>query len=84
MNFISGLPTCVLQRAAAKSREFEAAYGKHRKASLKNDTSNQSWADEMAVIKKLISATTNLSFQENLFDSSLGEIHNKARELLQC
>ncbi|KAK4273269.1 hypothetical protein QN277_021706 [Acacia crassicarpa] len=82
---LAGLPTSVLQKAAAKSREFEAAYGKHRKVSLKNKSrSNQSWADEMAVIQKLINATTDLSFQGNIFDSCLGELHDKARALLQC
>ncbi|XP_028797259.1 DNA mismatch repair protein MSH6 [Neltuma alba] len=81
---LAGLPTSVLQKAAAKSREFEAAYGNRREVSPKNNASNQSWADEMAVIQKLISATTNLSFQENFLDNSLIELHNKARALLQC
>ncbi|XP_054801883.1 DNA mismatch repair protein MSH6 isoform X2 [Prosopis cineraria] len=81
---LAGLPTSVLQKAAAKSREFEAKYGKHRKASLENNASNQSLADKMAVIiQKLINATTNLNILENLSDSFLSELHNKTRALRQ-
>ncbi|KAF7804917.1 DNA mismatch repair protein MSH6 [Senna tora] len=79
---LAGLPTSVLQKAAAKSREFEATYGKHSKVSSENNT-NESWVDEMAVINKsLTNAATNLSFRENLCISSLSELQNKARALL--
>ena len=74
----------MLQKAAAKSREFEATYGKCRNVSFETSSSNQDWVDEMIVVmKKLNKAATNLSSQEAICDSSLYELQGRARELLQ-
>lgn len=82
LNFISGLPTSVLQKAAAKSREFEVTYGKQNKASSGNNN-DRSWVDEMTVIyKKLTHAATNLGFQENSNINSFSLLQDKARALL--
>ncbi|KAK7396957.1 hypothetical protein VNO78_18120 [Psophocarpus tetragonolobus] len=81
---IAGLPTSVLQKAATKSREFEATYGKCRKASSVTDTRNKNWVDEIAVIiQNLNNAATNLSCQETICVGSLSELQDKARELMQ-
>jgi DNA mismatch repair protein MSH6 len=80
---ISGLPTSVLRKAAAKSREFEATYGKYRKVLSETNFLNQSWVDEItAIVQKLNNAATNLSC-ETVSDGSLMELQCKARKLLQ-
>ncbi|XP_020234813.1 DNA mismatch repair protein MSH6 [Cajanus cajan] len=83
---IAGLPSSVLQKAAAKSREFEATYGKCRKVSTETNPPNKNWLDEIAVIiQKLNNAATNLSCQEAICVGSLSELQDKARELmLRC
>lgn len=81
---ISGLPDSILQNAAAKSREFEAVYGQHRKGSEGN-LAIQS-CDKMAVlIQSLISATTSLSSQKSagIDISSMTKLQDKARIFLQ-
>lgn len=81
---IAGLPTSVLQKAAAKSREFEATYGKCRKVSSETNSSKKNWVDEIAVIiQKLNKAATDPSCQETNCVSSLSELQDKARELIQ-
>ncbi|XP_057719078.1 DNA mismatch repair protein MSH6-like [Arachis stenosperma] len=81
---LAGLPTSVLQKAAAKSKEFEASYGKSRNASLETNSSNQEWVDEMIVVMKMLNkAAANLSYQEGGCDSSLHELKSRARELMQ-
>jgi DNA mismatch repair protein MSH6 len=81
---ISGLPTSVLQKAAAKSREFEATYGKYRKVLSETNSLNQSWVDEITtIVQKLNNAATNLSWEETVSDGSLMELQCKARKLLQ-
>ncbi|CAL0311136.1 unnamed protein product [Lupinus luteus] len=80
---LAGLPTSVLQTAAAKSREFEASYGKCRKVSSEANTSNQNWVDEMTLfMQKLNNLTSNLSCEETICDTII-ELQDKARELLQ-
>lgn len=84
INFISGLPTSVLQKAGAKSREFEASYGKCRKVSSETNYPSKSWVDEIAaIIQKLSKVATNLSCQETLCVGSLRELQDKARESMQ-
>ena len=85
MDLISGLPTSVLQEAAAKSKDFEATYGKYRKLSPET-SSGHSWVDEMAIIiQNLADAARNLSCQEAICDSILSELQGRARVLLeQC
>ncbi|KAI4349732.1 hypothetical protein L6164_010292 [Bauhinia variegata] len=82
---LAGLPTSVLQKAAAKSREFEASYGKCRRIYSDNTSCSQSWVDEMRfIINKLVNTATNSSYQDKLCDSSLpSELQDKARVLLQ-
>ncbi|KAL1312736.1 hypothetical protein HN51_039337 [Arachis hypogaea] len=81
---LAGLPTSVLQKAAAKSKEFEASYGKSRNASLETNSPNQEWVDEMIVVMKMLNkAAANLSYQEGGCDSSLHELKSRARELMQ-
>lgn len=82
--FISGLPTSVLQKATAKSREFEATYGKCRKVSSETNSSSHNCVDEIIVIiQKLNNASINSSCQETTCISSLSQLQVKARELLQ-
>ncbi|KAK7284586.1 hypothetical protein RJT34_19335 [Clitoria ternatea] len=81
---LAGLPTSVLQKAAGKSREFEATYGKYRRMSSKTNSSNQNWVDEIrGIIQKLNNAATNLSCQETICISALSELQDTARELIQ-
>lgn len=75
LQIISGLPENVLQNAAAKSREFEAMYGKHQKES-----------DMMVFIRYLISLTAELSCQKSSEGngvSALAELQHRARLLMQ-
>lgn len=79
--FISGLPTFVLRNAAAKSKEFEATYGKCRK---ETNLSTQDWVDEMIVIiQRFNNAARDLRCQETVCVSSLSELQGKASELLR-
>jgi DNA mismatch repair protein MSH6 len=84
--FISGLPDSVLQNAAAKSREFEGAYGKHRKK-FEDGLSNQSLVDEMVeFVQKFMDIAANLSCHkspESIGTSSLTELQHRAQILLQ-
>ncbi|CAK8544398.1 unnamed protein product [Lathyrus sativus] len=81
---LAGLPTSVLQKAAAKSREFEASYGKYRNVASETNCLNQSWVDNIiGVVQKLNNAATNLSCDEAVSDSSLMKLQHKARKLLQ-
>jgi len=50
---LGGLPTYVLQKAAAKSKEFEASYGKSRKVSSETNSTNENWVDEISAIIQL-------------------------------
>ncbi|KAJ4727792.1 DNA mismatch repair protein [Melia azedarach] len=72
---LAGLPENVLQNAAAKSREFEAMYGKHQKES-----------NMMVFIRYLISLTAELSCQKSSEGngvSALAELQHRARLLMQ-
>lgn len=52
----------MLQKAAAKSREFEATYDKSIKVSSVINYPNENWVDEIeAIIQKLNNTATNLS-----------------------
>lgn len=80
-----GVPTCVLEKAAAKSSEFESTYGKHKHVSnTKFSTSIKD--DEITVIKDLLHATK--SWNHHLEDSQvlnlsfLSEIQQRARLLV--
>eukprot|EP00258_Populus_trichocarpa_P024994 XP_024441013.1 DNA mismatch repair protein MSH6 [Populus trichocarpa] len=81
---LAGLPDSILHNAAAKSREFEAVYGRHRKGS-EGKLAIQS-CDKMAVlIRSLINATTSLSGHKSagIDISSVTELQDKARIFLQ-
>jgi DNA mismatch repair protein MSH6 len=81
---ISGLPDSILHNAAAKSREFEAVYGRHRKGS-EGKLAIQS-CDKMAVlIRSLINATTSLSGHKSagIDISSVSKLQDEARIFLQ-
>lgn len=81
---LAGLPTYVLQKADAKSREFEATYGKYRTVSSEPYSSNQSWVDEIIVlVQKLYNAANNLSCEETVSDHSIVKLQREARELLE-
>lgn len=82
--FSSGLPISVLQKAAAKSREFEATYGKHMKA---DSFFFQSPLDNMvSCIQELISAVEKWTSHESTKSidiDSLTEVWHRARILEQ-
>ncbi|KAH9623043.1 hypothetical protein KSS87_003545 [Heliosperma pusillum] len=77
---IAGIPDCVLRKAAAKSREFEMAFGRHRKRSDKNVLS---WEDEAArFIQNIIRITSDADLQEI---ASIRQLQRNAKILLeQC
>ncbi|ONH94119.1 hypothetical protein PRUPE_8G271300 [Prunus persica] len=81
---LAGLPISVLQKAAAKSREFEATYGKHRKA---DSFFFQSPVDNMvSCIQGLISAVEKWTSHESAKSidiDSLTEVWHRARILEQ-
>uniref|UniRef100_A0A2N9H285 DNA mismatch repair protein n=1 Tax=Fagus sylvatica TaxID=28930 RepID=A0A2N9H285_FAGSY len=82
---LAGLPDSVLQKAAAKSREFETTYGKHPK-SFRDNLSNQSWVGEMVeFVQKFIDIAANLSCSkspESNCASTLTELQHRAQILL--
>ncbi|XP_062143527.1 DNA mismatch repair protein MSH6 [Alnus glutinosa] len=84
--WLAGLPDSVLQNAAAKSREFEGAYGKHWKK-FEDGLSNQSLVDEMVeFVQKFMDIAANLSWHkspESIGTSSLTELQHRAQILLQ-
>ncbi|XP_008235198.1 PREDICTED: DNA mismatch repair protein MSH6 [Prunus mume] len=79
---LAGLPISVLQKAAAKSREFEATYGKHMKA---DSFFFQSPVDNMvSCILELISAVEKWTSHESTKSidiDSLTEVWHRARIL---
>ena len=70
----------MLQKAAAKSREFEATYGKCRKVSTVTNSPNKNWVDEIAAIIQILN---NAATQETICVGSLSELQDKARDLMQ-
>ncbi|KAH9626876.1 hypothetical protein KSS87_002276 [Heliosperma pusillum] len=77
---IAGIPDCVLQKADAKSKEFEMAFGRHSKRPDKNV---QSWEkDAASFIQNLIGIMSHAESQEI---ASFTQLQRKARMLLeQC
>ncbi|XVF72730.1 hypothetical protein PTKIN_Ptkin12aG0143800 [Pterospermum kingtungense] len=83
---IAGLPDSVLLTAAAKSRDFEAVYGKQVKG-YEDNLPMQICPEKMvALVRELISLARN-AYSLNTFDgtciSSLTELQRRARVLLQ-
>ncbi|XP_050266514.1 DNA mismatch repair protein MSH6 isoform X2 [Quercus robur] len=83
---LAGLPESVLQKAAAKSREFETTYGKHLKT-FEDNLNNQSWIGEMVeFVRKFIDITENFSCNkspESTGASFPTELQHRAQILLQ-
>lgn len=83
--FLTGLPNSVLQNAAAKSRDFEATYGKHRKPP--ENLSKGSSAEKVVVlIQKLNNIVANMKCQESFESNELGcliELQRDARVLCE-
>ncbi|KAM0952719.1 putative DNA mismatch repair protein MutS/MSH [Dioscorea sansibarensis] len=81
---LAGIPTCVLEKATAKSSEFESTYGKNQHVSnTKFSTSIKD--DEVTVIKDLLHATKSWNHLEDsqaLNLSLLSEIQRRARLLV--
>ncbi|KAK6118119.1 hypothetical protein DH2020_048103 [Rehmannia glutinosa] len=82
---LAGLPDTVLQKAAAKSQEFEGSYGKRLKANL----STQSWEDKASlIIENLIKIAASNDCDTGTDSSVVGSLTNlqyRARLLLeQC
>lgn len=78
-----GLPDSVLQRATAKSQEFEGSYGKRVGVNL----SSQRWEDTASlVIKNLmeIAASNNCHTPtDSMVVGSLANLQYRSRSLLQ-
>ncbi|KAH9730726.1 DNA mismatch repair protein MSH6 [Citrus sinensis] len=62
---ISGIPDKVLQKAVAKSTEFEAIYGKHKKESEENLPADHCVDHMVVLIQSLLNFTANLSCQKS-------------------
>lgn len=79
---ISGIPDKVLQKAVAKSTEFEAIYGKHKKESEENLHADYCVDHMVVLIQSLLSFTANLSCQKSSEGdgvTSLTEMQRQAR-----
>ncbi|KAJ6972861.1 DNA mismatch repair protein MSH6 [Populus alba] len=81
---LAGLPDSILHNAAAKSREFEAVYGRHRKGS-EGKLAIQNCDKMVVLIRSLINATTCLSGHKSagIDISSVTKLQDKARIFLQ-
>ncbi|RVX01446.1 DNA mismatch repair protein MSH6 [Vitis vinifera] len=86
---LAGLPNSVLQKAAAKSREIEGIYGRHRKGSddgCDERLSSQNSEDDMVFfIQSLINGVAKLSYHESFKDihaSSLSDLQQRAKMFL--
>ncbi|PRQ21660.1 putative DNA mismatch repair protein MutS [Rosa chinensis] len=83
---LAGLPISVLQKAAAKSREFEAAYGKHLKQS-EDSFPFQSPVNKMVEciqkVTNIVAKLTSHESTEGINIDSLTEVWHKARLLEQ-
>lgn len=80
----SGLPDTVLQKAAAKSRQFELSYGKRLDPKL----SGQRWEDEATLIIENLIKIAASNDGHTLTDSStvvcsLAGLQSRARLVLQ-
>lgn len=76
---LAGLPEKVLQKAVAKSIEFEAIYGKHKKESEENLPADHC---VVVLIQRLLTFTANLSCQKSSEGddvSCLTELQRQAR-----
>lgn len=79
---LAGLPEKVLQKAVAKSVEFEAIYGKHKKESEENLPADHCVDYIMVLIQRLLAFTANLSCQKSSEGddvSCLTELQRQAR-----
>lgn len=86
---LAGLPNSVLQKAAAKSREIEGIYGRHRKGSddgCDERLSSQNSEDDVVFfIQSLINGVAKLSYHKSFKDihaSSLSDLQQRARMFL--
>ncbi|CAK9152913.1 unnamed protein product [Ilex paraguariensis] len=83
---LAGLPDTVLQKAAAKSREFEEMYGKNEKNTLKK-LPEQSWEDKMIILQNLINVIVSINCHETAAESavasSLINLQRRTRILLE-
>ncbi|KAH7516977.1 hypothetical protein FEM48_Zijuj09G0013300 [Ziziphus jujuba var. spinosa] len=82
---LAGLPDSVLRKAAVKSREFEATYGKHRRAE-KNLYIQCSDDEVVEFIKNLNKIAAKLSYHESPESKSIScltELQHRARMLMQ-
>ncbi|KAL5560992.1 hypothetical protein UlMin_030739 [Ulmus minor] len=82
---LAGLPDSVLQNAAAKSRDFEASYGKCIGMSENNIHNRESLNQMTVLMKNLNEIITNLSCQNSstrIGTSSLTELQQKVRLLV--
>lgn len=82
---LAGIPHSVLLKAAAKSQEFEAVYGRRREASA---TCTIGWEEEVAKFMQNLAGVADSISQKmasNTIITSLCELQHKARILLkQC
>ncbi|KAF5181247.1 Dna mismatch repair protein muts [Thalictrum thalictroides] len=78
---LAGLPDSILHKAAAKSKEFEETYGKHRQGPI--ELSNSGWDKKVADILRDLSNVAKSGCNETRDDGLLTEIHQRARLLLQ-
>lgn len=82
---LAGIPDSVLLKAAAKSQEFEAVYGRRREASA---TCTIGWEEELAKFMQNLAGVADSISQKmasNTSITSLCELQHKARILLkQC
>ncbi|KAH9730730.1 DNA mismatch repair protein MSH6 [Citrus sinensis] len=62
---LAGIPDKVLQKAVAKSTEFEAIYGKHKKESEENLPADHCVDHMVVLIQSLLNFTANLSCQKS-------------------
>lgn len=79
---LAGIPDKVLQKAVAKSTEFEAIYGKHKKESEENLPADHCVDHMVVLIQSLLSFTANLSCQKSSEGdgvASLTEMQRQAR-----
>ncbi|KAK4418061.1 DNA mismatch repair protein MSH6 [Sesamum alatum] len=80
---LAGLPDSVLQKATAKSQEFEGSYDKR----LGHNLSNQRWEDKVAlVVENLMEIATSNNchtLTDSMVVGSLANLQYRARLLLQ-
>ncbi|KAF8006661.1 hypothetical protein BT93_K0846 [Corymbia citriodora subsp. variegata] len=83
---LAGLPECILQKAASRSREFEHSYGRHTKGSPQHSCTQYSEKEMVPLMQKLmklVARSVDSESSDTKFIGSYLKLQHEAKLLLR-